>query len=290
MKRPEFLLPALLKDFPVERFLDEYYLKQPYAQVGGCDQIIPRFGRGDLLQMMSHPEADFLAGQGGTQWPGAVPTTLDGLEELLAKGFTVGLRHAHRHHPDLDAIARCFRRELAGRVDIHVYCTPRAAPGFGWHYDAEEVFIFQTQGEKDWYLRKNTVNPWPLIETIPVNQRYEREVMPVLHCQLHAGDWLYIPAGYWHRTVANNESTSLSIGIEASTAIDIFDLLRPQLLQSLLWRQRLPCAGAIANKSQSELLAGYTAILTTLADDLATHLKTGTLAQDFVNTIINRID
>src|SRR5204862_57834 len=128
-------------------------------------------------------------------------------------------------------------------IDVHVYCAPGASPGFGWHYDAEDVFILQTVGSKEWWLRKNTVNPWPLVEALPADMRYPREIMPVLRCHLLAGDWLYIPAGYWHRTQAGEESISLSVGVLAATAVDVYDFLRREVLASLRWRKRLPVAG-----------------------------------------------
>lgn len=75
--------------------------------------------------------------------------------------------------------------------------------------------------------------------------------MPAVRYQLEAGDWLYIPGGYWHRTSAVTDSCSLSVGVQAATAMDIYDLMRSRLVQSILWRQRLPLPIDI---SQEELL------------------------------------
>jgi ribosomal protein L16 Arg81 hydroxylase len=83
---------------------------------------------------------------------------------------------------------------------------------------------------------------------------HERELMPVPRCTLAAGDWLSIPAGYWHRTRALEESLSLSVGVLSATALDVYDALRRHLLSSLRWRQRLPAAGAAAPLRGEELL------------------------------------
>jgi 50S ribosomal protein L16 3-hydroxylase len=109
------------------------------------------------------------------------------------------------------------------------------------------VFVLQTAGAKEWWLRKNTVNPWPLVETLPHDMQYEREIMPVMRCSLRAGDWLYVPNGYWHRTAASELSFSLSIGIMAPTALDLLDFIRHQLVNSLRWRQRLQSFGTADN-------------------------------------------
>ena len=50
-------------------------------------------------------------------------------------------------------------RDPDAAIDIHVHCTPAGEHGFGWHYDAEEVFIVLIQGRKEFAVRKNTVNP-----------------------------------------------------------------------------------------------------------------------------------
>jgi hypothetical protein len=55
---------------------------------------------------------------------------------------------------------------------IYTVRTPGGAEGFGWHYDVEDVFIVQTLGSKQYRLRKNTVNPWPLVETTPDESDY----------------------------------------------------------------------------------------------------------------------
>jgi ribosomal protein L16 Arg81 hydroxylase len=110
------------------------------------------------------------------------------------------------------------------------------------------------------------------METIPANQCYEREIMPVMSCRLQEGDWLYIPAGYWHQTQAHAESISLSVGLRPLTALDLYDSLRPQLLNDLLWRQRLPCLGSLAGDS-TDFHADWPALRAMLASDLQQRLE-----------------
>ena len=76
--------------------------------------------------------------------------------------------------------------------------TPGGQYGFGWHYDAEEVFIVQTTGRKLYSLRKNTVNPWPIEE----NAAFRHEVRARDHAagavRAGCGRLADIPSGYWH--------------------------------------------------------------------------------------------
>jgi ribosomal protein L16 Arg81 hydroxylase len=271
----------LLGDTSAEEFLKEYFLRLPYTRAGGCESLLPLGNWETVDRLLQQPGVDVLAGRQGTAWLGENPTSAAEARQLLIEGYTLGIRHAERQDERLAALAGEIRHEFAAEVNIHLYCTPGGQQGFGWHYDAEDVFILQTVGSKAWSLRKNTVNPWPLVETIPANMRYERELMPLLRCDLRAGDWLYIPAGYWHRTEAGEESISLSIGLMSVTALDAFDFLRQKLLDSLRWRQRLPTAGSVSTGSDADLIDQYREIFADLASDLARQFS-GDLAKEFL--------
>ncbi|MDB5337166.1 MAG: hypothetical protein JWN70_2785, partial [Planctomycetaceae bacterium] len=261
---------------------DDYYLKLPFARVDGCKALAGLGDWGVLERLIQHPDSDVFIGRCGTQYSGTFPKTLDAAAPLLNDGYTIGVRHAERSDPTLADLAQRFANVFAAPVDIHLYCTPARHPGFGWHYDAEEVFVLQTSGEKDWYLRKNTVNPLPLIETIPLNQRYEREIMPIQHCKLSAGDWLYIPSGFWHRTAAATDSISLSVGVKATTAIDFFDFIRRELLQSIFWRQRLPPLTADLRSSETKLESVYSHLASVIADEVSAAINNPYAVQSFV--------
>jgi ribosomal protein L16 Arg81 hydroxylase len=220
-------------------------------------------------RLPAQPAVNVLAGREGQARGGEPPRNLGEAQTLLTEGYTIGIRQAHLHDPALAEMADDFRRDFHAPIDVHLYCTPAGHPGFGWHYDAEEVFILQTQGSKEWWLRKNTVNPWPLVETLPADMRYEREIMPLMRCLLHAGDWLYIPGGYWHRTQAGEESISLSVGVQAPVALDVYDFLRRRLVDSLRWRQRLPVVGTASPLGPEQLVACYREVLAELGRDLA---------------------
>jgi ribosomal protein L16 Arg81 hydroxylase len=250
-------------------FLRENFLRLPYAAPGGCTNLTHLGSWEVVAHLLAEPGVDALLGREGQQYAGPTPTDMVKLRELLGAGYTLGVRHAERHHAGLGELAQGFQRDFVAPINVHVYCTPAGHPGFGWHYDAEDVFILQTQGSKEWWLRKNTVNPWPLVETIPADMRYAREIMPVIRCRLLAGDWLYIPAGYWHRTEAGDESISLSVGVLSATALDVYDFLRRELLASLRWRQRLPVAGRAAALGPAEPEAAYRQTFADLGRDLA---------------------
>jgi ribosomal protein L16 Arg81 hydroxylase len=165
-----------------------------------------------------------------------------------------------------------------------MFATPPGMAGLSWHYDAEDVFILQTTGEKEYSLRKNTVNPWPLEETLPEDMHYEREIMPLMQVTLRPGDLLYVPCGYWHKADAANSTEtaiSLAVGVMSRTAMDIFDALRPRLLNSLLWRQRLPVRTFAAGTRLNEIKSAYAALFAQLGEDLLKRLLDERFAREF---------
>lgn len=278
-------LQALLGAVSPVHFMAVYYCKLPYASAGGC-ATAAALGTWDVIgELLAHPDVDPIVARGSERWTGPPPRNSTEARALVEQGYTCGIRRAHRCHAALNALAADFRSDFAAPIDVHLYCTPAEQPGFSWHYDAEEVFVLQTAGSKEWSLRKNTVNPWPLVETLPDDMHHEREIMPLMRCTLQAGDWLYIPGGYWHATRALEESISLSVGIKAPAALDILDSLRPTLAQSLLWRQRLPPLGAAGGIDRHELALRFRTLLDELAADLNRMLHREETIAELIGTL-----
>jgi len=274
-------LESLFQDRPdpaptPRQFVEEYFQRLPFSLPGSARPLCERGSLEVLGQILSDQDADSMVVRQNERVAAAAPRSRQDAERLLAEGCTILVRHAERHDDNLAALAAGFARDFAAPVNIHMYATPPGQYGFGWHYDAEEVFIVQTQGDKEYALRKNTVNPWPLEETLPADMQYERELMPLSRCRLAAGDWLYIPSGYWHRAESVAEgppALSLAIGVMPRTAIDLFDYLRSRLLDSLQWRQRLPVAGSASALEEQELREHLGRLLAELADDVGRQLK-----------------
>jgi ribosomal protein L16 Arg81 hydroxylase len=261
-------MEQLLGDMPAHVFIDEYYLRLPLAMPGRASQLTHLGTWATVEAILARPEADVLVAREGKLGEGARPTYAEA-RALHASGHTVLVPHAERHHAGLAGLASRFQEDFGAPINIHLYCTPANQHGFGWHYDVEDVFVVQTQGSKQYRLRKNTVHPLPLVETIPKNMALEREITPTFECTLLAGDWLYIPAGYWHVATAGEDAISLAIGVMQPTAIDALDFLRQTLRSSPMWRQRLPVTGLLSPLDGDALTGRYRSLLAELGADLA---------------------
>ena len=271
------VLARLLGDFPPARFLEEFYFRLPYSRPGGAAGVAPGIGWDRVRALVDAPGADLLLSRRGKLSPGA------GYKEArrrYGEGHTITLRSAEKLDPDLARLAEEFRADFRAPVNIHLYCTPAGEHGFGWHYDVEDVFVLQSEGAKVYSLRKNTVNPWPVLDTMPRDLGYEREGSPVFTCRLEAGDWLYIPAGWWHIAHTESESKSLAVGLMSPTALDLLKFLGPELASSVIWRQRLPATAA----SHPETLAK---VFRDLGRDLATVLLDPKMLRRFIESRSN---
>jgi 50S ribosomal protein L16 3-hydroxylase len=266
------LLERLFQPVSAAAFIERYFHQLPVAVPQAAAGLCSLATLDTLRGIAAHAEAKIRRSRQGQWWPDEARPSYEELCRSLDEGWTIFVRHAEKYDDGLAGLAREFQQAFPAPIDVHFFCTPPGTPGFGWHYDVEDVFVLQTQGSKKYRLRKNTVNPWPLVETTPDDLSYEAERSLAMECVLAAGDWLYIPPGYWHATQADELSLSLSVGIMSPTAIDLFNLLRPLLVESLRWRQRLPLTGDLTGIAIGEERQRLRAILSDLGDDLAHRL------------------
>lgn len=170
-----------------------------------------RFGE---LALIVPPE-DVLVVGNGRLFEHVVPTPDVPARAILSTGRSVVLRAAERFDRSLSDLAQALHDDVGGVVAVQLYGTPAGSHSFGWHYDYEDVFIVQCEGEKEYLLRENTVNPRPRHDAMPRDMQFERETTQAIACTLERGDWLYIPAGWWHVAFARTDSLSISAGAYA---------------------------------------------------------------------------
>lgn len=277
------MIERLLGDLPPQKFLRDFYTRLPHSRPGGAAGFTSFSGWTSVLAILGAKEVDAFLAREGQMWEAGRCPTADETRREFARGHTLVIRSAEKHDAELERIAAGFRKDFAAPVNVHVYCTPAGQSGFGWHYDPEDVFIVQTHGSKEYQLRKNTVNPWPLLEQMPKDLRIEQEVQPLWNCVLGPGDWLYIPAGWWHSARGREgDSITLAIGQMTPAAVEVLDFLRRELLSSVIWRQRMPVRGAANPDSPEEQTRIHHSLFTDLGRDLSRTLADPAFAQGFL--------
>lgn len=211
----EQLAQELVKVVQAEDFLGLHYLKSPYAAAGEARAWVDLFHWALANEVLQCGHNDAALAHNGQllsplgQWlaPGQARSGFD-------RGNTIFIRHSETIHPTLRRIAETFELFFQSPIDIQLYATPAGQEGFDWHYDPEDVFVFQSHGKKEFLLRPNTVIPNPREVHQPDPNDFLREKHAhQLRCTLYAGDWLYIPAGYWHKARAIEDSFHISVGV-----------------------------------------------------------------------------
>jgi 50S ribosomal protein L16 3-hydroxylase len=211
------VLSAWVPDVSRDEFFAAHFQRAPLARAGTGRQSVPLLNWGVVAQL-ADARPDTLVVRNGDLRRDPPPQSFEEAMALFRQGYSLVMRRCERHHPALRALADAVGRELEGEVSIQTYITPAGFRSFGWHYDCEDVFVVQTGGVKEFFLRENTVNPQPCLHAMPRDMQYEKETTPAMAATLAAGDVLYIPRGWWHVARSVEESLSLSIGVLAPGA------------------------------------------------------------------------
>jgi hypothetical protein len=195
-------------------FWIEHLRKQPYAAPGRAAGAIPLFTWSTLDRVLAAPgPIDVLTVQSGRLVEGPPPRSAAAVRSLMAEGVSTVLRASERHDSGLAGLASSFAGVLPGEIHLQLYATPGGTHSYGWHYDFEDVFIAQTDGVKDYYFRDNTVARDMVLGDSLDFSAVLSETSTLMSVRLIAGDWLYIPARWWHFVKYEVDSLSISVGV-----------------------------------------------------------------------------
>lgn len=198
----------------VAEFRRTYLGRCPHARPGAAEEAIQLLDWDLFGAVLGSPSAlDVLVASGGRLANASAPRSLTALRALMRQGLGVVVRRAELHSAAFAALCRCFAQDLPGEVHVQLYATPAGTHTFGWHYDLEDVFIAQSAGKKDYYFRENTVS-----QAAPRGRqldfsRVRQETSPLMMATLIPGDWLYIPARWWHLVHSVENALSISVGV-----------------------------------------------------------------------------
>ena len=200
----------------LDAFRTTHLGRQAWARPGVARAQLELFGWDALGRILEQPRLDLICVARGQFLDVPSPRSLADARALLADGAGFVIRHAQHHDSALARFADAFTRDLPGRAHIQLFVTPGGTHGFAWHYDAEEVFITQTAGVKDYFFRANTVTTDAPRAVRHDFSRFRDETSPLQTARLLPGDALYLPARWWHMAKCVEDSLSISLGIAPS--------------------------------------------------------------------------
>jgi len=206
------MLSEWLNPITVPIFKNQLLQKQPYARPNAATGALSVFNWDSVDSLLANEPSDILLVSRGTLIDLPPPRHAADLRLLMQNEIGIVIRRAERENPGLAQIALSFAHDLDGEPHIQLIATPGDTHGFGWHYDREDVFIVQSEGIKDYFFRDNTVSGD--VQSAPIDfAAFHREVSPLGTARLIPGDWLYIPAGWWHMAKCIQDSFSVSVGV-----------------------------------------------------------------------------
>lgn len=279
-------LRSLLGPLPPEDFARRHWTQEPYAAPGAASAWSSRCGWDVVARLLEETPCDVVVARAGALRDGAGeparPRTLAEAQALLGDGWSLALRRAHLHDPVLAELAQLVAEAFHGAINLQLYCSPPDGSSFGWHYDAEDVFTVMCAGTKRYRLRRNTVHPEPVPESMPRDMAWERERSPGVECTLAPGDLLYIPGGWWHDARGDSACLSIGVGVMAETPLELLEFVRRRLAQTRIWRRRLPSTGDTTSRDPEDARREWAEAAAALADEAARQLREPATIDDFV--------
>uniref|UniRef100_A0A832M247 Transcription factor jumonji jmjC domain-containing protein n=1 Tax=Oscillatoriales cyanobacterium SpSt-402 TaxID=2282168 RepID=A0A832M247_9CYAN len=204
-----------------------------------------------------------------------------GWHDRFQQGATLIINSVDELVPTVAELVAAIRVEMGHPAQVNLYCSPAHQQGFETHYDSHDVFILQIEGEKNWFVFRDTV-PYPLPQTQSAEQLPPDEP-PYLQCTLNPGDVLYIPRGHWHYAIAGDyPSLHLTLGIHGQTGVDWLAWLIGELQTQPEWRQNLPLLQQGSSDSMQQQLE-------ILRQQLNEYLQKPDVSQRYCDHLISQI-
>lgn len=235
------ILQQLLVPYSIEQFLTEYWTRKAiHISTGDSRKFHTLFSWSDLNHLLNYhklKEPDLRFSKEGK----SLPETRNPQDwsDRLRQGATLIVNGVHHRVPSIAKLAAQLRDDIGYETHVNLYCSPADQQGFDCHYDTHDVLILQIEGEKKWFVYRETVL-YPTSD-MPSCKQNQPTDSPYLECVLKAGDLLYIPRGHWHYAIACEQpSLHLTVGIEPQTGLDWLNWLMRDLQNDADWRQNLP--------------------------------------------------
>jgi ribosomal protein L16 Arg81 hydroxylase len=193
------------------------------------------------------------------------PENKSELIENCNNGATIQLSHLEKYSFDLNKMADKLANELQANVAVTIFASYPEKPGYDIHFDGYDAFILQIDGEKRWQLfepAREEISSETNIEmaveeylpqlwnskrhNIRDNRQFKAEGTPggkppYLDKVLKPGDFLYVPAGHWHKvTPGDKETLHLTIRITYSRGMDFFVWFKDKLQNNEFFHDFFP--------------------------------------------------
>ncbi|SKB36482.1 Uncharacterized conserved protein [Luteibacter sp. 22Crub2.1] len=153
------------------------------------------------------------------------------IEEYLEQGATVAINRIDRNTEYAKQLCdqiKMFSREVS---TANCYVATSGEGSFGAHWDTHDVIAAQIDGSKRWQLWSPT-HPLPAPNQRSKARRGEITNAPELDIELHKGDALYVPRGWWHfaSPIDGKRTVHYAVGLHTPMVTDYISWLTETVL------------------------------------------------------------
>lgn len=155
---------------------------------------------------------------------------------FMEHGFSLSVTRINDYAPHLKILTDSIRSTLREQIKVGAIVTTGTGGAFRLHYDPEDLIILQVEGRKRWKIfGPPVINP---IVGAPPPAAPPEDTL-IFDEILEPGDFLFLPAGNWHRC-ENESARSLHLGIffQPPNGLDVIKSITSQLLSDA--EMRLP--------------------------------------------------
>ncbi len=183
------------------------------------------------------------------------------LVDRLREGATLVIEAIDELHEPILALAQSLERTLQVRIQVNMYASWRASPGFDLHWDDHDVIILQIVGRKRWQIFGPTTK-FPLERNPETMKPPDRSA--VWDGLMKEGDALYIPRGWWHVVTPLNEPTiHLTVGTTNPTGVKLLQWVADQLRLQEFMRMDIP---RFDGENETQYLSSFISKVTDLIE------------------------
>lgn len=174
--------------------------------------------------------------------------SLPKLLEQLRTGATILIDDVSILHEPVGRLTNILENLVRERVDSQLFMSGGDISGFRPHFDPYDVFVFQLSGVKSWTVFEPT-RPAPLIRDVE-EAVFDNAVM-VDKFEMHPGDFIYIPRGWWHEVRPVGVPTlHLTMPIRKRVGIDFMTWIVDRLRAETTMRTDIPRFGTESDQEQ----------------------------------------
>jgi ribosomal protein L16 Arg81 hydroxylase len=170
------------------------------------------------------------------------------INKQMKEGATLILTRTEQLEAQIMDFSFAFQRYFQERVRVTTFAAWKTTHGFDTHWDDHEAFVLQIAGRKKWALY-GPGKQYPLGDDGQAHKNPPPE--PVWEGVLDTGDLLYMPRGWWHKAMPDEEPTlHITVGVYNSHGLDLMNYLTTQLRENISFRQDLPRFASPADRAQ----------------------------------------